>query len=310
MGTVHAIRQEEAVTLAEASAAFLAVLDHPESQGTRKVYGSTLRALRAEFGDGTGVAGLEARKVAEWFTRQWGQAAPATWNRNLDAVRSAQRYWQDQQWMTTIDLTSALRRRQRRADRSRALSRADVERLLTREDIAIRERVLWRLLYESAARSAEVLRLDVEDLDLVNRRAKVTRKGGAVDIIVWQTGTARLLPRLLKGRKSGPVFLTDRRSRVELPPGDIDAASGKARLSYRRAAEIFEEATAGEQGGPWTLHQLRHSALTHDAENGASTPMLMAKSGHTSVASLARYARPSAEALQHWQEQNDPARRR
>jgi integrase len=106
------------------------------------------------------------------------------------------------------------------------------------------------------------------------------------------------------------VFLTDRKARVELPPGDIDQASGKARLSYRRAAEIFEDATAGEQGGPWTLHHLRHSALTHDAENGASTPMLMAKSGHTSVASLARYARPSAEALARWQERNDPARRR
>jgi integrase/recombinase XerC/integrase/recombinase XerD len=85
---------------------------------------------------------------------------------------------------------------------------------------------------------------------------------------------------------------------------------GQVRLSYRQAAELFEEATAGEQDGPWTLHQLRHSALTHDAENGASTPMLMAKSGHTSVASLARYAKPSPEALQRWQEQNDPARRR
>ena len=304
MGTVHAIRQEEAVTLAEASAAFLAVLDHPESQGTRKVYGSTLRALRAEFGDGTGVAGLEARKVAEWFTRQWGQAAPATWNRNLDAVRSAQRYWQDQQWMTTIDLTSALRRRQRRADRSRALSRADVERLLTREDIAIRERVLWRLLYESAARSAEVLRLDVEDLDLVNRRAKVTRKGGAVDVIVWQTGTARLLPRLLKGRKTGPVFVTERKARVQLPPADLDP-SGRARLSYQQAEDLFKAAAGGK-----TLHQLRHSALTHDAEAGTGTPMLMARSGHTSARSLAKYARVSAEALERHQAERDPARRR
>ena len=25
-------------------------------------------------------------------------AAPATWNRNLDTIRSAQRYWQDQGW--------------------------------------------------------------------------------------------------------------------------------------------------------------------------------------------------------------------
>lgn len=189
-------------------------------------------------------------------------------------------------------------------DRSRALARADVERLLTKDSIPIRERTLWRMLYETAARSAEVLCLDVEDLDLPNRRAKVRRKGGAIDIIVWQTGTARLLPRLLKSRKTGPVFLTDRRARVELPPCDVDQVSGRARLSYRQAEDLFKAASGGA-----TLHQLRHSALTHDAEAGASTPMLMAKSGHTSVASLARYARPSAEALARWQERNDPARR-
>jgi integrase len=51
-------------------------------------------------------------------------------------------------------------------------SRADVEQLLTHEDINLRERVTWQLLYESAARSAEVLALDVEDLDLPNQRAR------------------------------------------------------------------------------------------------------------------------------------------
>jgi hypothetical protein len=71
----------------------------------------------------------------------------------------------------------------------------------TREDLSPHDRTLWRMLYETAARSAKVLVLDVEDLDLPNRRARVRRKGGAVDLIVWQAGTARLLPRLLKGRK-------------------------------------------------------------------------------------------------------------
>lgn len=52
MGTVTAIRQDRAATLAEACAAFLATLDYPESRGTMKAYSSTLRALRAEFGDG------------------------------------------------------------------------------------------------------------------------------------------------------------------------------------------------------------------------------------------------------------------
>lgn len=50
--------------------------------------------------------------------------------------------------------------------------------------------------------------LDVDDLDLRNRRAKVRRKGGAVDVIVWRTPTARLLPRLLNARRAGPLFLT------------------------------------------------------------------------------------------------------
>ena len=140
------------------------------------------------------------------------------------------------------------------------------------------------MLYETAARSAELLALDVEDLDLPNRRAKVRRKGGALDWIIWQTGTARLLPRLLKGRKSGPVFVTERKARVQLPAADLDP-SGRARLSYQQAAALFSEASGGA-----TLHQLRHSALTHDAEKGTGTPMLIARSGHISVRSLARYA--------------------
>jgi len=195
-------------------------------------------------------------------------------------------------------------------DRSRALSRADIGQLLTREAISLRERTLWRMLYESAARAGEVLALNVEDLDLANRRARVLRKGGAADIIVWQSGTARLLPRLISGRTAGPLFLTGRQARVQLAAADVDTATGRARLSYRQSAALFTAATTDLPGGPWTLHQLRHSALTHAAEDGASTSTLLAYSGHTSVRSLARYARVSAEALGDWQAQRDPARRR
>lgn len=132
----------------------------------------------------------------------------------------------------------------------------------------------------------------------------------ALDTIVWRTQTARLLPRMLDGRRTGPVFLTDRRARVELPPIGLDSESGRARLSYRRAAECFEDATEKLPGGSWTLHQLRHSALTHTAEDGANTSTLLAFSGHTSVASLAPYARVSPEGFARWQQQRDPASRR
>ena len=85
---------------------------------------------------------------------------------------------------------------------------------------------------------------------------------------------------------------------------DLDE-HGRARLSYQQAEALFAKASGGA-----TLHQLRHSALTHDAEAGTGTPMLMRRSGHTSVRSLAKYAQVSAEALMRHQAERDPARRR
>ncbi|WP_459547822.1 tyrosine-type recombinase/integrase [Nocardia sp. X0981] len=63
-------------------------------------------------------------------------------------------------------------------------------------------------------------------------------------------------------------------------------------------------------GGPYTLHRLRHSLLTHAAEEGASTPVSMKLSGHTSVRSLAEYARVPDEGLRRYRANSDPAVRR
>jgi integrase/recombinase XerC/integrase/recombinase XerD len=289
------------MTLGRAVDSYLATLGGVEQSSTRRTYGRVLRWAVTEFGADSW-PDIDAERFAAWFAQQWGERSPSTWNVSLDAIRSAAAFWQRQGWVAA-DPSRMLMRRKSRPDRARALSRAEVERLLTREDISLRERTFWRMLYETAARSAEALGLDVEDLDLPNCRAKAGRKGGAIDVIVWQTGTARLLPRLLKGRKSGPVFVTERKARVQLPAADLDP-SGRARLSYQQAAALFSKASGGA-----TLHQLRHSALTHDAEDGTGTPMLMARSGHTSVRSLVKYAKVSAEALQRHQAARDPARR-
>jgi integrase len=72
-----------------------------------------------------------------------------------------------------------------------------LEALWRRDDLRLRDKTLWRLLYETAARANEALNLNLEDLDLANKRARVTSKGGAIEWIHWQTGTARLLARLV-----------------------------------------------------------------------------------------------------------------
>ena len=327
MGELHRLDRGGSPLLAAASAAYLATLSGPEQRNTQRAYRSTLRALAAEFappGTRFQVAELDdednVERLTAWFTARWSDRAAATFNRHLDALRSAASFWAGQGWLAA-DPARRLRRRGRAPDRTRAIPAADIEAILGM-DAPIREKTLWTMLYETAARSSEVLALDIEDLDRRNRRSKVTRKGSAVDIIVWQTGTARLLPRLLDGRTRGPVFLTGRRARVALAAADLDPATGRARLSYRRAEEIFNEMTkplahpditdpAQPADAPgWTLHDLRHSALTHAAENGANTGTLLAYSGHASVASLARYTRVSPDALTRWQARRDPRRRR
>jgi integrase/recombinase XerD len=285
-------------------AAVTAFLDHADlAATTRRVYRASLAALVDGLGPTHAMPALSAELVDSWFRARYATVAPATWNRELATLRSAVAWWRAHGWLAT-DPTTALTRRREHPDRTRALSRAELEALWRRDDLRLRDKTLWRLLYETAARASEALNLDLEDLDLANKRARVTSKGGAVEWIHWQTGTARLLARVVAGRSGGPVFLADRAPIGPVAAGDLDAVSGRARLSYRRAAHLFQQATG------WTLHQLRHSALTHEAEDGTNTPMLLARSRHASVRSLERYARPSPEAVARHVAQRDPAARR
>jgi integrase len=107
--------------------------------------------------------------------------------------------------------------------------------LWARADIPLRERTLWRLLYDSAARAEEVVGLDVGDLDLANRQAWACTKGGHTRPLHFQTATARLLARLTAGRDSGPVFLTARRAAAHrvMAAADLDPASGRAGCRMR-----------------------------------------------------------------------------
>ena len=137
--------------------------------------------------------------------------------------------------------------------------------------------------------------------------ARVRSKGGDVDYLHFQSASARLLPKLIAGRSRGPLFLAERRPVPARAPAAVDLCpvTGHGRVSYRQAEVLFRAASGG-----WTLHQLRHSALTHLAEAKVALPLLMAKSRHVSLRSLQRYARPGPEAVAALTAAHDPARRR
>jgi integrase len=186
-------------------------LDSIKTKTTRSSYAGTLARLVSRAG-GRDTASLLPEDYAAVMDR-WDDAAAATWNRHLSALTSFTA-WAGRQEILTTNPGRRLERRKPARRGDRAIPRARLDKLLTDDWHGLRERVLWRMLYETAARAEELLSLNIEDLDLEFRRGRVTSKGGAIEYVHWATGTARLLPRLLRGRTSGPVFLAGRRARV------------------------------------------------------------------------------------------------
>ena len=275
-------------SLAGAVEAFFANRDlAPE---TCRTYRKALDPVVEAVGRDQRVTDLDPQLVAAVFER-WDGCAPATWNTRRVAVQ-AFAAWCGERWPLTGDLLAGVPPRRRRTDNTRAVPYEDLEELWRRRTVPLREKTLWRMLYETAARTSEVLALDVEDLDRVRRRARIRSKGGSTDMVVWAAPTARLLGRYLGDRTGGPLFLTRWRTRTAPARRNLYAPTGQARLSYRTAADQFRKHSGG-----WTLHQLRHSSLTHLAETGASAVMLQAKSRHRDLRTLSVYTRPGIEAV-------------
>jgi integrase len=150
------------------------------------------------------------------------------------------------------------------------------------------------MLYETAARASEVLALNIDDLDLDARRAPIRSKGGDIEWICWGSGTAHLLPRLIRGRQAGPVFLSERRPGPACRPAarDLCPVTGRARLGYDRARVLFTRYPGSS------------------CEQGIPLQLIMAKTRHRNPRTAMRYVRPGAEAVAEITALLEPPRRR
>jgi integrase len=108
-----------------------------------------------------------------------GNPSPTSdsWNRNRGAV-TAWLSWCTASRLPAPVLPASAERRREHINATRAVPRPAIDRTLSRRDVPLREKTLWRMLYETAARASEVLALNIEDLDLDARRAPIRSKGG------------------------------------------------------------------------------------------------------------------------------------
>ncbi|GAA3382123.1 tyrosine-type recombinase/integrase [Cryptosporangium minutisporangium] len=245
----------DAVTVDSAVESYLA---SPQcaNENTHRAYRSALDRVAGWLGGHRPLTEIGEEELTTALRDLWGSAAAATWNRNRAAV-AGWLAWCRARGQDAPALPDAVERRPDETGPTAVLARDAIERLLLRPDVPLRERTLWRVLYETAGRASDVLALNIEHLDLRRRRAGELR---------WDAGSAHLLPRLIAGRSRGPLFLSERRPPpARRPPrADLCPYTGRARLGYDRARILLDQYTRTPDGAPgWELHQLRRSALAH-----------------------------------------------
>src|ERR1700748_286645 len=158
-GKIMPLRERDASTVQAAAGAFLSSPRYA-NPNTRRGYTGVLDRLLAASRQRAEVSGEDRAGLLEQL---WGRCAPATWNRNRGAV-TAWLSWCAANRLAAPVLPASAERRREHLNATRALPRPAIERALSRRDVPLREKTLWRMLYETAARASEVLALNIEDL--------------------------------------------------------------------------------------------------------------------------------------------------
>jgi hypothetical protein len=164
-------------------------------------------------------------------------------------------WWQELGWIKG-DPTAGLRLLPRAGVPAVPLTDRQVAELFL-ADVSLRERALWQLLRDTGMPAPAALSLDASDVARAGQWSERTPAG--VQGGRPPSASTALLAWLLSGRSLGPVFLTDRKAPRGTDKADLCPLTGRARMSYRRAAEIFTAVTRpfDPAGRGWTLHQLR-----------------------------------------------------
>lgn len=143
----------------------------------------------------------------------------------------------------------------------------------------LRARALLELLYATGVRCAELVSLDVAQVDLEERTLRVLGKGSKERIVPFGRAAARALQDWLPARA---------RLRPRCSALFLNARGG--RLSDRSVRTILTrevQRTALERHA--SPHTLRHSFATHLLERGADLRAIQELLGHASLSTTQRY---------------------
>jgi site-specific recombinase XerD len=259
------------------------------SDASRRAYRSDLCAF-ARWLDERGLAlgDVDAQALADWVA-ELGSGRPklatATISRRVAAVRSCLRFTYGPE---RVPDTAFSPRRARRLPN--APKEAEVESLLELAEghthLALRNRALLELLYSGGLRSAELVALDLSDVDYEQEAIHVRGKGGK----------ERVVP--LGEEAAHHVALYLRAARPSLARGAADALFLSA-----RGRRLDTSAVRRLVRNP---HRLRHAFATHLLEGGADLRTIQELLGHASLSTTQIYSHVDAKRLRRVYDRSHP----
>lgn len=160
--------------------------------------------------------------------------------------------------------------------------------------LAQRNEVILEILYATGMRVSELARLDVADLDLDQRTARVIGKGDRERIVFFGRPAETALRRYLQQGRT--LLLTKRRGGGEEPALLLNKQG--RRLSVRSIQNLVREAALAIGASARTSpHTLRHSFATHLLDRGADLRAIQELLGHKRIATTEIYTHVSQERL-------------
>jgi site-specific recombinase XerD len=151
-----------------------------------------------------------------------------------------------------------------------------------------RDRAMVFVLAETGLRAAELLALDIGDVDVVACTLHVRRgKGGKGRRVRFSPGCATVLDGYRRARRraghpadSGPLWVSNR-----------------GRLSYTGLVSTLKGRAKQAGVSGFHVHRLRHTAAVRWLKAGGTETGLRAHAGWTSNAMIARYSKTASEQL-------------
>jgi site-specific recombinase XerD len=235
------------------------------------------------------------------FMRQQAHLSSTSQSRKQAALASFFK-WAYQQERIEVNPMERVERVRVDSSAPHRVSREQVEAILAQISLnQKRDRLLFRLLFETGVRIGEALALCVEDIDLTLDDEHITVVGKGQKrrtILLDDPRLVSALRQYLKqtGYKHGPLF----RAQKNGSGGAIRYQSVQTRWAKYCAAA----------GIACTLHQLRHAHATELVNDGVSLATIRKRLGHKNLQTTLRYAEQSnasADAeIRRWRRQKHP----